>query len=117
MYCGVFYHILLYFSLLHCFYFLPCIVFYCIDFLLYCINCIVLFIMLCMFLFIVFIRSSPDIRWKCYNNTANSRTKRENIEIYENRMLSVIKVGIEPTKLTNRERKSLKNTKHNEILI
>ena len=26
----------------------------------------------------VFIRSSPDIRWKCYKNTANSRTKEEN---------------------------------------
>ena len=25
---------------------------------------------------IVFIRSSPDIRWKCYKNTANSRTKK-----------------------------------------
>ena len=49
-----------------------------------------------MFFFIVFIRSSPDIRWKCYKNTANSRTKKENIKIYENRMLSVIKVGIEP---------------------
>ena len=48
--------------------------------------------------FILFIRSSLDIRWKCYKNTANSRTKKENIEIYENRMLSVIKVGIEPTK-------------------
>ena len=31
-------------------------------------------------------------------NTENSRTKKENIEIDENRMLSVIKVGIEPTK-------------------
>ena len=47
---------------------------------------------------IVFIRSSPDIRWKCYKNTANSRTKKEKYEIYENRMLSVIKVGIKPTK-------------------
>ena len=45
-----------------------------------------------------FIVSSPDIRWKCYKNTANSQTKKENIEIYENRMLSVIKVCIEPTK-------------------
>ena len=26
--------------------------------------------------FIVFIRSSPDIRWKCYKNTANNRTKK-----------------------------------------
>ena len=41
------------------------------------------------FFFIVFIGSSPDIRWKCYKNTANSRTKKENIEIYENRILSV----------------------------
>ena len=48
--------------------------------------------------YIVFIRSGPDILWKCYKNTANSRTKKENIEIYENGMLSVIKVGIEPTK-------------------
>ena len=48
--------------------------------------------------FIVFIRSSPDIRWKCYKNTANNRTKKENIEICENRMLSVIKVSIEQTK-------------------
>ena len=48
--------------------------------------------------FIVFIRSSPDIPWKCYKNTANNRTKKENIEIYEKRVLSVIKVGIEPTK-------------------
>ena len=37
------------------------------------------------------------IRWKSYKNTAISRTKK-NIEIYENRMLSVIKVGIKPTK-------------------
>ena len=51
-----------------------------------------------MFFFIVFIRSSPDIRLKCYKNRATSRTKKENIEIYENRMLSVIKVGIEPMK-------------------
>ena len=29
------------------------------------------------FFFIVFIGSSPDIRWKCYKNTANNRTKRE----------------------------------------
>ena len=36
----------------------------------------------------VSIRSSPDIRWKFYKNTANSRTKKENIKIYENRMLS-----------------------------
>ena len=42
--------------------------------------------------FIVFIISSPDIRWKGYKNTANSRTEKEIIEIYENRMLSVIKV-------------------------
>ena len=55
--------------------------------------------------FLVFISSSPDMRWKCYKNTANSRTEKENIKIYENRMLSVIKVGIEPTKRTNRERK------------
>ena len=48
--------------------------------------------------FIVFIRSSLDIRWKFYKNMANSRTKKENIEIYENIMLSVIKVSIEPTK-------------------
>ena len=46
---------------------------------------------------IVFIRSSPDIRWKCYKNTANNRTKKENIKIYENRKLSVIKVSIELT--------------------
>ena len=65
---------------------------------------------------IVFIRSSPDIRWKFYKNTANSRTKKENIKIYENRML-IIKVGVEPTKLTNRERKNGKNIKHNKILI
>ena len=31
-------------------------------------------------------------------NTANSRTKKANIEMYENRMLSAIKVGIEATK-------------------
>ena len=41
-------------------------------------------------LFIVFIRSSPDIRWKFYKNTANNRTKKEKIKIYENRMLSAI---------------------------
>ena len=40
---------------------------------------------------IVSIRSSPEIRWKCYKNTAKDRTKKENIEIYENRMLSAIK--------------------------
>ena len=40
--------------------------------------------------FIVFIRLSPDIRWKCYKNTENSRTKKN--EIYENRMFSVIKI-------------------------
>ena len=57
-------------------------------------------------IFIVFIRSSPGIRLICYKKTANSRIKKENIEIYENRMLSVIKVGIEPTEQTNRERKS-----------
>ena len=47
---------------------------------------------------IVFIRSSPDICWKCYKNITNSQTKEENIEIYENRMLSVIKISIELTK-------------------
>ena len=67
--------------------------------------------------FTVFIKSSPDIRWKCYKSMPNNRTKEENIEIYENRMLSVIKVGIEPTKLTSGEKKSRKNIKHNEILI
>ena len=56
--------------------------------------------------YIVFIRSCPDIRWKCYKNTANSRTKKEKIEIYENRMLSAIKAGIKLTKLTNGERKN-----------
>ena len=40
--------------------------------------------------FIVFIRSSPDIRWKCYKNIANNRTKKENIKIYENSIISVI---------------------------
>ena len=46
-------------------------------------------------IFKLFIRSSPDIGWKCYINTANSRTKKENIEIYENRISSVIKVNID----------------------
>ena len=27
------------------------------------------------YLFIVFIRSSPDIRWKCYKNTVDNRKK------------------------------------------
>ena len=67
--------------------------------------------------FIFFITANSDIRWKCYKNMVNSRTKKENIEIYENGMLSVIKVGGEPTKWTNRERKSWKTIKHNEILI
>ena len=35
---------------------------------------------------IVFVGSSPDTRWKYYKNTANSRTKKENIKIYENKM-------------------------------
>ena len=70
-----------------------------------------------MFFFLAFISSNPDVRWKCYKNTANSRTKKENIEIYENRMLSVIKIGIEPKKKTNHERKNRKNIKHNQILI
>ena len=58
---------------------------------------------LIIFFSLVFIRSSPDIRWKCYKNTANNRTKKEKIEIYENRKLSVIKVGIELT--TNGKKK------------
>ena len=69
------------------------------------------------FFFIVFIRSSPDIRWKCYKNTANSRTKKENIKIYENRMLSVIKVGIEPRNEQIAREKVEIFLKHNEILI
>ena len=32
-------------------------------------------------------------------------------------MLSVIKIGIEPKKKTNHERKNRKNIKHNQILI
>ena len=40
--------------------------------------------------FIVFIRSSPDIRRKCYKNTSNSRTKKENIKIYENRIFKYV---------------------------
>ena len=60
--------------------------------------CFILLVIEGFFSLIVFIRSSPDIRWKCYKNTVNSRTKKENIEVYENRMLSVLKVGIEPTK-------------------
>ena len=48
--------------------------------------------------FILFIRSSADIRWKCYKSTANNRTKKENIEIYDNIVSSDIKVGIESTK-------------------
>ena len=62
--------------------------------------------------FTVFIRSSPDIRWKCYENTANSRTKKENIKIYENRMLSVIKVGIGIT--TNGKNKKKSKSKKNK---
>ena len=42
------------------------------------------------FIYTVFIISSPDIRLNCYKNTTNSRTKKENNEIYENRKLSVI---------------------------
>ena len=44
--------------------------------------------------FIVFIRLNPEIRCKCNKNTANNRTKKENIKIYENRKLSLIKVSI-----------------------
>ena len=52
---------------------------------------------ICLFLFfIVFIRSRSDIRWKGYKNTASNQTKT-NIKIYENIMLSVIKVSIELT--------------------
>ena len=30
--------------------------------------------------FVFFIRSSPNIRWKCYTNTANNLTKKEKTE-------------------------------------
>ena len=40
--------------------------------------------------FIVFIKSGPDINWKCYKNTAKSRTEKEKIKIYENRTLSTV---------------------------
>ena len=67
----------------------------------YSILLTIMFFLNNLFFFIFFIRPSPDIRWKCYKNTTNSRSKKDNIEIYENRMLSVIKVrkvDIEPTK-------------------
>ena len=51
------------------------------------------------FLFIVFIRSNPDIRWECYKNTAKNRSKKEIINICKNRKLSVIKVRIELNKI------------------
>ena len=58
--------------------------------------------LVCFFSFIILIRSSADIRRKCYKSTTNNRTKK-NIIIYENRMSSVIKVSIELT--TNGKKK------------
>ena len=63
-------------------------------------------------LFLVFLRSSPYIRWKCYKNTAKNRTKKENIKIYKNKMLSVIKVSIELT--TNGKKKFKLKMMNNE---
>ena len=51
-------------------------------------------IILVLIFLIVFIKSSPDIHWKCYKKHGEQSNWRKKVKIFENWMLSVIKVGI-----------------------